>query len=304
VIAINPNAEAAREERTYACDSCGRDFARTVAINSLGELVGGNFNAPRKCNACKKKIVAIPGEKIVSTCDQCNGEFSYTWNGGPGRRRRRCPDCVNTRAAKPPRDCKVCGQKTPNGLKAFCSEDCRALQRQRQRASSGKHPCGSCGHPCLGLVCRACFRKQQAGLAKDRLLCPMPLKRLSRAATVGRVGEAYFDLISAVEGWRSFAPSGDCTPGIDRILIVDGLPQTVQIKATEELHYGSFRMKDAASDANILCVVSLESGDMWMVAVNRHTSVRLDDEKAWNFCTGKRGEIGGGRVHFKGLNKS
>lgn len=292
MIAINPNAEASTEDRTYQCDSCGCAFARRVAINGLGELVGGEWNKPRKCNSCKKKIVARPGEKINSTCCQCAVEFSYTWDGGPGRRRKRCPDCIGRRQPKPPRDCKECGKKTANGLKAFCSDECKATHKQRLRTASGKHPCGACGKLCLGRVCRACFRLEQHGQAARRMDVRPAFAKLPEALITGRVGEAYFDLIGATEGWRVFLPSGDCTPGVDRLLILDGQTLSVQVKTTKAMESQSYQVKGKRFDADILCIISLESGDMWMVRVRQgQMFASIDGAKAWNFCTGQRGEV-------------
>lgn len=262
-------------------------------MNGRGDLVGGNINRPRKCPGCSTRAVRIaPGERLSVTCRKCGRDFSYLRGDSlQGRKRTNCQDCVRG-AKKPPRQCKQCGAETKNSLTAFCSEDCRASARQVQRSKTGRHPCPECGASCIGRVCRKCFRKEQQSSSVRREDSRPAFASLPEALTTGRIGESYFDLIAATQGWRVFAPSGDCTPGVDRILAIGGRCLSIQIKTTKEMTSQSYYITGNGCDADVVCLISLESADMWMIEIPKgQRAISVDEAKPWNFCTGVIGEM-------------
>jgi hypothetical protein len=298
MIAVDRNATATREDREFECDRCGGAFLRTVGINPLGELVGGDINRPRRCDACRGKVSRLsPGDTVRATCKRCGGDFSYIRPESlQGRIRSVCPDC-NVRAnyvRKPPRKCKRCGNDTPSALKAFCTEECRQAQKQDKRSASGKKPCSVCGRLCLGIVCRPCFRNQQHGIAVENAN-RRATAVLSPAAITGRTGEAYFDLIAATQAWRTLQPTGDCMPGVDRVVVLCDVPLTVQIKTASVLKEPCFQFHSGKPpNADMLCVVDLHSLNMWIVEIARgQMFVRFDDAQPWNFCSGAVGSVRG-----------
>lgn len=296
MIAANKNKAVSFEDRTYPCNVCGCDFAVRRGLNAYGDVVGGDHDAsrPQKCSRCRGKRrgeslrLHQPGETVTYECSVCEHEFSFTWKG---KRRSRCERCIKDAQKKPSdRVCKVCG-KSIDSRQWFCSTDCRAARQAELRTKLGKSPCVDCKKPTLGLRCRSCFLKAERTAVVDRIDKAAVITSFTATSRTGRAGEAYFDLVGAMHGWRVFSPNGECTPGVDRVVLVDDKAIKVQIKSTKEIKSPRFKpAKIKQSDAEWLAVVAIDSLNMWIVDANE-TPIDLSASRPWSMLGDECGTL-------------